>query len=151
MANKYDSAGMAIAGGLLLGLGAGFLVNNIVAGLFVGIGCGLVAAALLTRNAKHACAIKMSKDEELRIKARNRAEEKIGFYWNIGAYVVINPALLLLWFYTGRWSALGVPWFLFPLVFWGIGVLAHYWITFVYEESFTERVAEKEYQKMKKS
>jgi len=137
MATKYDSAGMAIAGGLLLGMGVGFLIYNIVAGLFIGLGCGLVAGALLARNAKHTRAIKMSKDEELRIKARDRAEEKMGFYWNIGAYVVINPVLFLLWFYTGRESMLGVPWFLFPLVFWGIGVLVHYWITFVSKGSFT--------------
>jgi hypothetical protein len=52
MATKYDEAGMAIAGGLLLGLGVGFLINNIVAGLFIGLGCGLLAGALLARKAK---------------------------------------------------------------------------------------------------
>jgi len=34
----------------------------------------------------------MSEDEELRIKARKRVEQKIGFYWNFGAYVPVNSA-----------------------------------------------------------
>ncbi|NIO22173.1 MAG: multidrug transporter [Candidatus Aenigmarchaeota archaeon] len=41
---------MAIGGGALIGMGVGFLINNIVAGLFIGIGCGLVVAALLMRK-----------------------------------------------------------------------------------------------------
>ena len=88
----------------------------------------------------------MSTDEELRIKAKKRAEAKIGFYWHIGAYAVINIFLFLIWFYTGQ----GFPWFLFVLGFWGIGVLAHY-LTLNYREgSFTEGLAEKEYEKLKK-
>jgi hypothetical protein len=50
MTKKYDSVGMAIGGGLILGLGVGFLINNIPAGLFIGLGCGLVAGALLARK-----------------------------------------------------------------------------------------------------
>ena len=86
----------------------------------------------------------MSEDEELRIKAAKRVEQKIGFYWHFGAYVPVNIFLFLIWFYTG-----GFPWPLLVLLFWGIGVLAHYLITFVIEGSFTKRMAEKEYRKMK--
>jgi hypothetical protein len=50
MAKKYDSAGLMIGGGVLIGLGVGFLINNIVAGLFIGIGCGLVGGALISMH-----------------------------------------------------------------------------------------------------
>ncbi|MFC1953861.1 hypothetical protein ACFLWR_07035 [Chloroflexota bacterium] len=33
---------MAIPGGLLLGMGFGFLVNNITAGIFLGLGSGFL-------------------------------------------------------------------------------------------------------------
>ena len=32
-----------IPGGILLGMGVGFLVNNVAAGLFIGLGLGFVA------------------------------------------------------------------------------------------------------------
>ena len=48
MAKKYDSAGLMIGGGLLIGLGIGFLINNIPSGLFLGLGCGLVGGALVS-------------------------------------------------------------------------------------------------------
>ena len=52
MAKIYDSAGLMIGGGLLIGMGVGFLINNIVAGLFIGIGCGLVGGALVSMRAR---------------------------------------------------------------------------------------------------
>ncbi len=52
MAKKYDPAGLLIGAGVLIGLGIGFLVNNIPAGLFIGLGCGLAAAAIVAIKAK---------------------------------------------------------------------------------------------------
>ena len=88
----------------------------------------------------------MSEDEQLRKKAKERAELKIGFYWHLPIYVIVNIMLFLIWFYTGQ----GFPWFIFPLIFWGIGLVAHGLNAFVSKGSFTERMAEKEYEKMKK-
>jgi hypothetical protein len=44
--SHWDEAGMVIAGGIILGLGAGFLWHNIPAGLFIGLGGGFVAGGI---------------------------------------------------------------------------------------------------------
>lgn len=38
--------GLFIPGGLLVGMGVGFLVNNLPAGMFIGLGAGFVLFAL---------------------------------------------------------------------------------------------------------
>ena len=38
-----DLAGIFIPGGLLLGMGIGFLVDNLVGGMFIGLGAGMIA------------------------------------------------------------------------------------------------------------
>ena len=43
MKNRWGITGVAIPGGLLLGMGFGFLVDNIAAGLFLGLGGGFLA------------------------------------------------------------------------------------------------------------
>jgi hypothetical protein len=40
---QWGITGVAIPGGLLIGMGVGFLVGNIVAGLFIGLGGGFLA------------------------------------------------------------------------------------------------------------
>lgn len=40
---KKDSpSGVLVPGGLLLGMGVGFLTGNLLAGLFIGLGSGLI-------------------------------------------------------------------------------------------------------------
>ena len=39
---QWGITGVAIPGGLLLGMGIGFLIGNIVAGLFIGLGGGFL-------------------------------------------------------------------------------------------------------------
>lgn len=40
-------SGLAIPAGLLIGMGLGFLTDNLVAGLFLGLGSGFVAMIVL--------------------------------------------------------------------------------------------------------
>ena len=40
---QWDITGVAIPGGVLIGLGIGFLIGNITAGLFLGLGGGFLA------------------------------------------------------------------------------------------------------------
>ena len=87
----------------------------------------------------------MSSDEELRIKATKRAEEKIGFYYHLGSYVGVNIFLFLIWYY---WTSHVFPWFLVVLLGWGIGVVGHFFTVFY--TGYTKRLAEKEYEKLKK-
>lgn len=44
---KKDGAGLFIPAGLMLGLGLGFVWNNVPAGLFIGLGAGFLAFALV--------------------------------------------------------------------------------------------------------
>lgn len=40
---QWNITGVAIPAGVLIGLGVGFLIDNIVAGLFIGLGGGFLA------------------------------------------------------------------------------------------------------------
>jgi len=51
MSKKKDDkslSGVFIPGGLLLGMGVGFLVNNVPAGMFIGLGAGFVAFGIFS-------------------------------------------------------------------------------------------------------
>ena len=56
------------------------------------------------------------------IKAKKRVEDLKGFYGNLISYCTIIPMLTLLNYYTS-WDS--HYWFLYPAIFWGIGVLTH--------------------------
>lgn len=46
--NNNDNQGaLFIPAGVLLGLGVGFLINNIPAALFIGLGCGFIAFGIV--------------------------------------------------------------------------------------------------------
>lgn len=82
---------------------------------------------------------------ELRKEAKARAEMKFSFYLNVAFYIIINPFLIYIWYITG----MGSPWFLLPLAGWGLGVLIHYLLAFVYPGwNFIDGMAEKEYEKL---
>lgn len=44
--NKWASSGLFIPAGLMIGMGLGFMYNELVAGLFIGLGAGFALAAL---------------------------------------------------------------------------------------------------------
>lgn len=68
----------------------------------------------------------MSEDDR-RANAREIAEARYGFRWNLALYLTVNPALVALWYFTGPFAGANTfPWPVFPIVFWGIGVAAHY-------------------------
>ena len=87
----------------------------------------------------------MASDEELMRIARKRAEEKVGFYTHFTIYVAVNLLLVLVWWFSGA----GFPWFIFVLVFWGIGIVAHGASVFV-GTGMTDRMVASEYEKLKK-
>ena len=80
-------------------------------------------------------------EDKLRKLARKRAQAKIGFYVHLVIYVIINVFLVLLWYITSDTTEL--PWFIYPLIGWGIGLVAHGVYTFYgstgLEDSMTER------------
>ncbi|MDX1534876.1 MAG: 2TM domain-containing protein [Thermoplasmata archaeon] len=67
-------------------------------------------------------------EERRRAEARELAEARYAFRWNLVLYLIVNPALVGLWYFTGPYLGNPVfPWPVFPIVFWGLGVAAHYW------------------------
>lgn len=55
--DRNDAGGLFIPAGIFIGLGIGFLVNNIVGGLFLGLGAGFVVFAI-TKMAMPCCKAK---------------------------------------------------------------------------------------------
>ncbi len=89
----------------------------------------------------------MPSDEELKKIARKTAENKVDFYTHLVIYIAVNLFLIAIWYAT---SGIGsFPWFVFPLFGWGIGIGAHFVEAFR-GKAYMERLAEKEYQKLKK-
>ena len=44
---KEDAAGLFIPGGLLIGIGVGFIVGQVPAGTLIGLGAGFIVMALV--------------------------------------------------------------------------------------------------------
>lgn len=53
-----------------------------------------------------------------------RADARLGLRIHASVYVAVNLFLALIWALTSGLSEM--PWFLFPLGGWGIGLAAHY-------------------------
>jgi len=67
----------------------------------------------------------MSNDEivgtDLRSRAVLRVKKKHEFRRHLFVYLVVNAALVTIWAFTGA----GFFWPMFPLLFWGMGVIFH--------------------------
>ncbi|MFC1974673.1 2TM domain-containing protein, partial [Chloroflexota bacterium] len=62
-------------------------------------------------------------------------------------YICVNILLIIIWaFVAGR----GFPWFIFPLVGWGIGLLFHYLGAFVFGRRSDSASIEKEAEKIRR-
>jgi len=87
-------------------------------------------------------------EEEIYRKAREKVEEKKGFYVHFIVYIVVNIILVIIWWATGA----GFPWFIFPLGGWGIGILFHFLGVFVFsrQTSWERREIEKEVERLKR-
>jgi hypothetical protein len=88
----------------------------------------------------------MPTDEELRMLARESAEEKVGFYAHFAVYVAVNLFLIAIWWITSGPGSF--PWWIFITFGWGIGIAAHY-IGAFRGKAYTERLADREYRRLK--
>ena len=77
-------------------------------------------------------------ESELRARAEARVKAREDFRVHLLVYALVNAFLWAIWFFTSRDG--GTPWPIFPLLGWGIGVVAH-WYT-VYGRSDARREAE---------
>ena len=88
----------------------------------------------------------MTSDEELRRKAEKIAEEKRGFYIHVTIYLMVNILLYIIWWTTGGIGTF--PWPIIVTIGWGIGVVAHIFVTFG-KGIDNSKMVEKEYQRLK--
>ena len=86
---------------------------------------------------------------DLRSRAEQRIDNKIKFFGNLKAYIVVNALLIIInWYFTPQFW-----WVAFPLFFWGIGVLKDFTIAFLFldkwdSESYRERKIQEEMAKL---
>lgn len=53
--------------------------------------------------------------------------QRLGFRIHFAVYLAVQALLFATWFLTSRTDdGSGFPWFVFPLLGWGIGLAAHY-------------------------
>ncbi len=87
-------------------------------------------------------------DERQKLKiARKRVEAKIGFYFHLGIYVVVNALLIAINLGTSP----NEFWFLYPLGGWGLGLLLHFVLAFSQFSlgDWKKRMIEKELERLK--
>lgn len=58
---------------------------------------------------------------DLPIVAKRRVQARMGFFIHAMMYAVMNAGIFAIWYATGA----TYPWFIWPLLGWGIALLAH--------------------------
>ena len=86
----------------------------------------------------------MKKDDAY-TRAERRVRAKIGFYYHLAAYVIVNLTLVFIWYFTG----VEYPWFLWPMMGWGIGLFFHGMGVFLSTGTMKERMIQKELEREK--
>jgi len=86
-------------------------------------------------------------EEEVYEVAKKRVKVKKEFYGHLGAWVLVNTLLVIIWALT---SPGGYMWFLWPLCIWGFFVLVHSIQAFVFKPSSEKGAVEKEAEKIRK-
>lgn len=62
-----------------------------------------------------------------RAAAHELDEPRMGFRIHFAVYIGIQVLLVATWALTSSWDdGLPFPWFIFPLLGWGVGIAAHY-------------------------
>ena len=74
------------------------------------------------------------------------AQKRAGFKKSLFSYLVVNSFFWLIWLYTDGNYYNGIPWPIWPMLGWGLG------LAFQYHEAYhgnKNDLAEREYEKMK--
>jgi 2TM domain len=76
------------------------------------------------------------------------AHKRVAFKNHLAAYIVINLFFWMLWYFTGAkiHNDEGVPWPVWPMMGWGIGIIFHFIAAYV---NTGNTLIEREYQKLK--
>lgn len=77
------------------------------------------------------------------------AKKRVGFKRHLATYIVINAFLWLMWYFTDHQDEeAGIPWPIFPMLGWGIGIIFSYLNAYVFTKQDS---IEKEYEKLKRN
>ena len=88
--------------------------------------------------------------DNLRARAEVRVDNKIKFFRNFKAYVIVNAFLAIInWIFTPYFW-----WVMFPVFFWGIGVFKDFLMAYILvdnldSESYRESQIQKEMEKLR--
>jgi hypothetical protein len=69
-------------------------------------------------------------NEELYKMARERVEAEMGFYVHLFFYLLVNLFLFVINLWVNILASRRIWWFFWPLLGWGIGLLAHFLFVF---------------------
>lgn len=62
-----------------------------------------------------------------RAAERELDEPRLGLRIHFAVYVAVQVMLVATWALTSQWDGgIPFPWFVFPLLGWGVGIAAHY-------------------------
>ena len=75
-------------------------------------------------------------EDKLRKLVREREKAKKPFYVHVAIYIIVNIFLDYIWFYA--FDTTEIPWLIYPLVGWGIGLFAHGYYVFGQIRSFVK-------------
>ena len=89
-------------------------------------------------------------DEQRRELAIQRIKARHDFQVHLVVYVVVNAALVLLWYLTNQEAdgELGFFWPVLPIVGWGIGLAIHAYVTY-FPPSLTEDDIQRELKRLR--
>jgi len=86
-------------------------------------------------------------EEQIREEARKRVKAKRDFYSNLGAWVIVNIVLIIIWSLTNNG---GHMWFLYPLCIWGFFVLVQFVQVFIIKRKPEALEIEEEAEKIRR-
>lgn len=76
------------------------------------------------------------------------AKKRVSFRYHFGIYLAMIPIFCVLWYATTSSAHRGVPWPIFPICGWGIGVLFHYLSAY---RRLGDQAINEEFEKLKKN
>jgi hypothetical protein len=90
-------------------------------------------------------------EADIYAQARKRVEAKKGFFIHLTVYIVVNALIFLIWLFTSGFGS--YPWFIWPLMGWGIGLIFNFLAVFFFdrETDWERREVEKEAARMRDS
>jgi hypothetical protein len=71
----------------------------------------------------------MASSTEKKKKAQMIVKEKTDFYIHFAIYIIVNLFIIIQWWWITEGE--GFPWFITTLAGWGIGILAHFIVTYM--------------------